>query len=109
MKIIKGGILAAIMMCVALWAFAVAECEINTLKLKDEIPALKDIYGYHDYNKVKVLYYNNCYACVYACTDYYGNIYHLKNEDYEHWEQYAWECVWSRSGSADDFIWPYGR
>gem|GEM_PF-6377502 len=109
MKIIKRLFLAAVAAFMALWLLSVIICEIDTNKLKNELPILTDIYGKHNYKKVKVLYYNNCYACVYATTDDYGNLYHLKKEHSEHWEQYAWECVWSHHGTADDFIWPYGR
>ncbi len=109
MKMIKRFFLVAIVVYIALWSFALIQCEINTNRLKGELPVLEDIYGEHNYNKVKVLYYNNCYACVYATTDHYGNMYHLKKEHSQNWEQYAWECIWSRNGSADGFIWPYIR
>ena len=33
-------------------------------------------------------------------------LYHFKKESGE-WELENWECIWSRSGSADKFIWPY--
>lgn len=109
MKIIKRLIFAMIAVFMMLWLFAVIKCEINTNKFKGELPALVDIHGEHNYNKIKVLYCNNCYAYVYATTDDYGNTYHLKKGEDGHWEQYEWECIWSRHGSADGFIWPYIR
>ena len=108
-KILKRFFLATLIAFMVLWLFALMKCEINTNELKDDLPVLEDIHGEHIYNKVKVLYYNNCYACVYACTDDCGNLYHLKKGDSGNWEQYEWECVWSRSGSADSFIFPYIR
>ena len=54
MKIIKRLFLAAVAAFMALWLLSVIICEINTNKLKNELPTLTDIYGEHNYKKVKV-------------------------------------------------------
>ena len=112
-KIIKNLFFVVMLILVLVWLFAVIKCEADTYKFKAELPkTYYDVYGEETYNKVKVLYINNCYACVYAKNNDYGNLYHLMkkcDEDKTMWEEFDWECVWSRSGSADGFVWPYGR
>ena len=58
----------------------------------------------------KVMKYNGDKADVYyADLDGISGatfLYHFEKESGE-WELKNWECIWSKSGSADKFIWPY--
>lgn len=36
----------------------------------------------------------------------YGNMFTFINEG-GNWNLYQWDTIWSSSGSADDFIWPF--
>ncbi len=52
MKIIKRLFLAAVAAFMALWLLSVIKCEIDTNKLKNELPTLTDIYGEHIVNDI---------------------------------------------------------
>ncbi len=112
MKILKNAFLYIVLFFGLYWLLSIAKCEINTAKMRDEIIA--DMAWADEGDKIKVIYKNNCYMSVYIVPkEPYPNmglLYHCGyNNDTSKWEDFKWECIWSRSGSADGFIWPYGR
>ena len=59
-----------------------------------------------DNEKVRVLSYSNNSARIYITSHYSGSV-HVFFRNGEMWEQQSSVDLWSRYGSADDFIWPY--
>lgn len=58
----------------------------------------------------KVMDYSETSAQVYYVTKARssGDLFRFARKD-GHWVLEKWETIWSRTGSADDFIWPYYR
>ena len=58
----------------------------------------------------KVMSYSKNYAEVYYVTAdcVSGNILRFSKEENK-WVMTSWDTIWSKYGSADGFIWPYGR
>ena len=55
----------------------------------------------------KVFNYSDTTATVFYVSDSGDLIAFVKNEGV--WKLKKWETIWSKSGSADGFIWPYYR
>ena len=102
---------------VLFWISSIAMCEYNTYKHGGIFRNTKihDISGerYLDDCKIKVLKYNNDDAKVYAIFENdlneVGLLYYFKNNDDGDWVFDYYDAVYSKTGSADGFIWPYGR
>lgn len=56
----------------------------------------------------KVLSYSNSYAKVYYISDYSRDLILFEKED-GNWNRIEWRTIWSKTGSADEFCWPYYR
>lgn len=107
MKYLRRIIVLLIIFFVLFWLSSLLKCEINTYKHSEEFRYIGDI-GDKNGN-IKVLNYNDNFARVYWTGKYNGNIFtyikHNNNWFFESWER----TVWSSSGSADGFVWPYIR
>ena len=110
-------VLIIILAFVLFWICSIAMCEYNTYKYGEIFRNTKihDISGegYLDDFNIKVLQYNNDYAKVYAVFENDINelgllYYFMKNDDGD-WIFDYYDAVYSTSGSADGFIWPYIR
>lgn len=117
MNKLKITVLIIISAFVLFWIGSIAMCEYHTYKYGEFFRNIKihDIggEGYLDDCKIKVLKYNNDYAKVYAVFENDINevgllYYFTKNED-GNWIFDSYDTVYSTTGSADGFIWPYGR
>jgi len=103
----------SIMACFLLfWGGSIAKCEILTYLHGKEFETLykaNNMIGEQKY--LKVLNYSDTSARIYyvSVNGYGGDILtFVKKGDiwvYDKWER----TVWSKSGSADGFIWPYLR
>lgn len=107
MKYLKRIICLLIICFVSFWLCSLLICEINTYKHSEEF---RNIGNIEDQNgNIKVLSYTDNFARVYWTSDYNGNIFTYKKYNnkwnFENWER----TVWSSSGSADGFVWPYIR
>ena len=104
MKKIKISVLIIISAFVLFWISSIAMCEYNTYK-----------YGeiFRNDCNIKVLKYNNDYAKVYAVFENdlseVGLLYYFIKNDDGNWIFDYYDAVYSTMGSADGFIWPYGR
>lgn len=93
------------------WLFSLARCEILTWLHGDEFATAYQENSMINPGYWKVLDYTDTYARVYFVTKYRlsGNILTFRKLDdtwvYDTWE----ETVWSKTGSADGFVWPYIR
>ncbi len=61
-----------------------------------------DLEKYH-----KVVSYSKNEATVFYVTNNSGNIIVFKRNETEEWIIAYWNVVWSKTGSADNFSWPY--
>lgn len=105
--------LIAIVACLCLfWVGSILKCEILTLLHGQQFLGLQEqthMLGESDY--LKVLDYSATAARVYyvSSNSSGGDILKFTKQD-GNWTFSEWEkTVWSNSGSADDFMWPYIR
>lgn len=63
-----------------------------------------------DIQYMKVIEYSDTYAEVFYVTDNHetGELMIFEKEN-EGWVYVYWNTVWSKTGSADNFMWPYYR
>lgn len=105
-------ILSLILIFTIMWGCDFARCEYLTSKYGYQFEELyKENTMITDTEELKVIDYSDNFARVYYVskgkTD--GNILTFK-KDNDKWKYFSWEeTVWSSSGSADGFVWPYGR
>ena len=96
------------------WIVTLIHCEILSAKYYDEsLLEACNTNGMVEVDTIKILDYKPFSYCkVYGKSTDTGNIFILlydhENDDTE-WEVVHWDTVWSKSGSADGFVWPYIR
>lgn len=113
MKRMKRLLLLVVAVVLASWLLSLGICEFNTWKygadfkeLPNEIDSM--IGGVSTY---KIISYSDKVSRVYYVDQdrHTGNLFKFSNKDGE-WRFEQWErTVWSKTGSADGFIWPYVR
>ena len=100
--------LAFIVLFMLIWGIAILKCEILTYKYGYQFNTIyqeNTMIGEIEY--FKVLEYSDTYARVYYVSKNSGNVLTFSKKSGE-WKYDKWEqTVWSKTGSADDFIWPY--
>jgi hypothetical protein len=101
-------VLLAFVIFLCIWAVSIIRCEILTALRGNEFT-----YGYKQTNmldgemdQLKVLDYSDTTARVYYIDWRGGDILHFTKKGAE-WVYDGWETVWSKTGTADDVIWPY--
>ena len=87
--------------------------EILTMLYGEQFEELHNASGWVDeINFYKIMKYKDDYAEVYyvsiddAGENEGGFLYKFIKEDDE-WILDNWNCIWSKHGNADEFIWPY--
>ena len=108
-KLIVGPIVLLIFFAV-IWGSNIVKCEILTLQHKSEfVEQYKQVDVINDVDCMKIINYDDNEAEVYYVSkNKYGNILKFKKHNGV-WLMDSWETVWSKSGSADGFIWPHIR
>ncbi|HWR23970.1 MAG TPA: hypothetical protein VN366_10910 [Feifaniaceae bacterium] len=104
-------VLLILLLCLILfWAASCARCEILTLLHGQEFKdAYKEDTMLREQNNWKVLDYSPAYARVYYVDEYGGVILGFTRQG-DQWIFAKWEeTVWSKTGSASEFMWPYIR
>lgn len=109
-------IISLISIFATMWFYSIAHCEYLTFRygyqfedLYKENPMLGDLYRF------KVIEYNDDYAEVYYVTGNKetgakgGDTLKFKRSGNKWIYTELWSTIWSNRGSADGFIWPYGR
>lgn len=117
MKKFKIAVLIIISAFVLFWISSIAMCEYNTYKYGEIFRNTKihDIggEGYLNDCKIKVLKCNKDYAKVYAVfkndLNEVGLVYYFTKNDSGNWLFEYYDSVYSKTGNADRFIWPYIR
>lgn len=85
--------------------------EILTYKYGDQFQELyKQINIISDIEYLKVIEYSDeiTKVCYVSKNHQSSNVITFKQQD-ETWILDSWETIWSKTGSADGFIWPYYR
>ena len=92
------------------WTISIIKCErLTSLYGKEFIGLDRQTNMLEGASIIKVLDYSYSFARVYYKDESGGNILIFKKGDGK-WRYVIWErTVWSRMGSADDFLWPYIR
>ena len=92
-----------------IWGDAIIKCEILTKQFGEEFMGLEQSVDMMSKAKtLKVLEYSMYLARVYYKNEEVGNVFQFKKENGE-WLVEYWNTIWSKSGSAEGFIWPYIR
>jgi len=107
-KNLKILILTVIIFFTTYWSLSVLKCEYLTFMHKKEFARIEEV---NHSSMIKVLDYDNNYAKLY-CVNFIGynsNIYTFRKENGE-WVYDDWEdTVWAKYGTAESFMWPYGK
>ena len=89
--------------------FPYIKAEILTLKYGNEFYDLqKQTNILTDAEYYKVISYSKDTAKVFYVSDS-GDLLTFKKNDDGCWELSGWKTIWSTSGSASEFMWPYYR
>lgn len=111
-RLIKRIALLGIMLFAAYWLVSFLHCEMLTVEHSEEFSdAWKEHTMIASVDYCKVIEYTDTYAEVYYVTESaYGNVLTFtRDSNNGDWNFYEWHTVWSSTGSAEDFIWPYIR
>ena len=107
-KIFKILILSLLISFTTYWSLSILKCEYLTSMHIKEFVHIEEV---NHSSMIKVIEYNNNYATLY-CVNFIGynsNIYTCRKENgkwvYDNWEN----TVWTKYGTAESFIWPYGK
>ena len=102
-------LIGMVLLCLILIPYA--KVEILTVLHKDEFPNILDDIGMIDnmeYFKVMAYSKNNAeILCIGEGHTVSVLVKYKKNQNI--WYAEDWSCIYSKSGTADDFIWPYYR
>lgn len=95
---------------VLFWLGSFIKCEILTARHGQEFSELYKLTNMIDkIDYLKVMEYSEDNARVYYVTEnLFGNMISFVKYN-NNWDMVNWETIWSKSGSADGFIWPYIR
>jgi len=91
----------------ASWIFSMAKCEFITSKHIKEFKVPDEVIVWSgELDNMKLLDYSLASASLYYYDTEIGfEIKYVKQNGF--WEMETWRCVWSKSGNADEFVWPY--
>ncbi|MBE7052210.1 MAG: hypothetical protein E7395_06545 [Ruminococcaceae bacterium] len=101
----------ALILFLIVWGLSILKCEILTSKYGSQFELIHQentMIGNIEY--LKVLNYTRDTAQVYYVSENRsaGNIL-MFYKDNDNWCCDSWNTVWSKTGSADGFVWPYIR
>lgn len=83
--------------------------EYLTMKYGDEFVGLEEQTNMlHDSRYLKVFGYDENEAVIFYVSDSGDMVTFVKDENGS-WSVKTWKTIWSTTGSADEFIWPYYR
>ena len=102
----------ALLVLVICWGISYLKCEALTKKYGYQF---EEIYKNHtmfeDPDDIKILEYEKTEAVVYYTTKGSGGdiVKYCRDREEGQWYFVSWETVWSLTGSASGFVWPYIR
>ena len=105
-KIIKI-LIACFVVIFLFWLLSVIKINIQTLIYGSEffVPE-EEIFWIGENGNLKVIEYTQHYAKIYYISDHGGFIINFSNIE-NLWNYDGWSVVWSTTGNANGFIWPY--
>ena len=102
-------VIVILLIPICIWLACLIKCEISTAlhgwEFEGEYAQTNMIGGDP---QPKVLRYSETEAKVYY-VDECGGCILLFEKEKNKWVLAEWDAVWARGGTADGFIWPYGR
>lgn len=104
-------LILTVVIALLFWIGSLIKCEVLTNRYEIEFQELyKDNTMLNGIDSLKVLGYASDTTRIYyvANNRSSGNIL-VFNKENDRWSCTSWETVWSKSGSADGFVWPYIR
>lgn len=111
-KILLKVLAVSVPLVFSIWGLAVLKCEILTFQHgKEFVEVYKENTMMGEIDGLKVLNYSDKFARVYFISKnrMSGDVL-IFTRNSEKWIYESWEqTVWSKTGSADGFIWPYIR
>ncbi len=110
-KILKVIIISVLILFIAFWGLSILKCEILTYLYGEQFARMYREYTMLDgIDYFKVLNYSEDSARVYyvGLERSNGSILGFYKEN-GNWCNRGWNVIWSTSGSADGFMWPYIR
>ncbi len=109
MSKVKKIVLIAIFAFIAFWIASFIHCEYLTATYGHEFEDVhEELSQIVIPSKWKVLKFSESYAEVYFYSKEGGVVVSLNFEN-QKWTIDEWIATWSKTGSADDLIWPYIR
>lgn len=109
-KYILRGAIIILLAFLVFWFGSIAFCEVTTMLHGDEfLAAMDEITPIMNVEKLKVVNYSDQTAKVYFYSGSGGALVVYRKTTDGIWAQEGWEKTWSKTGSADDYIWPYIR
>lgn len=110
MKAWKRNLLIVFAVLLLFWGVSLAKCEYLTWRYATEFENLWEQTGMlEEPDYCKVLEYNREEADVYYVNRYNGGTVLRFVREESGWTLEKWIACWSRTGNADDLIWPYLR
>ena len=108
-------LIATLIICISpfliIWGSSILKCEILTYRYGNQFSTIyreNTMIGDIDY--LKILNYSDSEAQVYYVSENRsgGDVLIFCKENNE-WKTISWKTIWSKTGSADGFVWPYIR
>ena len=101
-------ILVICVLCVIVLIFPYITAEFLTFKYGSEFNNLQQQTNILiDVEYYKVISYSNETAKVFYVSSSSGNLLTFEKDSKGNWKYSEWKTIWSNSGSADEFMWPY--
>lgn len=113
-KIIKRVVLIALCAGLVFWLGSLAACEYDSWRYGGQFREVMvhDISGerFLEDETIKVLRYGETEAEIYTINpNYCGCLYWFERVSGQEWVYTDWDVVWSTSGTADHYVFPYIR
>lgn len=92
------------------WIFSIIKSEYLTTTYGSCFEEYYCEYTSLEYTYLKVLNYGDDKAIVYYVERHEGgDVLYFEKDKQGRWNIVEWKTIWSRTGSASEFVWPYIR
>ena len=109
-KHVRRCLFAVLLAFAVIWTGSLLWCEYLTVRWGEQFwDRWQEVSFLAQPNRWKVLPYTPTSARVYYSNDGVGIVFAFIRDEERTWTCGSWDTVWSSSGSADGFVWPYIR